>query len=169
MVAGNRTEDGSGAIRLFESADGTHWRYAATLDASCNEYGRMWECPDFFPLDGKQVLMVSPQEMTAIGLEFHAGYGVVALLGSYDKASYRFEREAVQAVDYGTDFYAPQTLETPDGRRIMIAWDAELGHHRLQAPGLPLVRADDPAPRAVHPGRPSCPEPGAGAGPLSRP
>ena len=122
MVAGNRTEDGSGAIRLFESADGTHWRYAATLDASCNEYGRMWECPDFFPLDGKQVLMVSPQEMTAIGLEFHAGYGVVALLGSYDKASYRFEREAVQAVDYGTDFYAPQTLETPDGRRIMIAW-----------------------------------------------
>ena len=82
----------------------------------------MWECPDFFPLGGKQVLVGSPQEMTAIGLEFHAGYGVVALLGSYDRSSYRFEREAVKAVDYGTDFYAPQTLETPDGRRIMVAW-----------------------------------------------
>lgn len=31
-------------------------------------------------------------------------------------------RERVQAIDYGIDFYAPQTLETPDGRRIMIAW-----------------------------------------------
>lgn len=122
MVAGNRTEDGSGAIRLFESKDGLKWTYSATLDASRNEYGRMWECPDFFPLDGRQVLLVSPQEMTAIGLEFHAGYGVAALLGSYDKASRHFEREAVQAVDYGTDFYAPQTLETYDGRRIMIAW-----------------------------------------------
>ena len=25
-------------------------------------------------------------------------------------------------MDYGLDFYAPQTLLTPDGRRIMIAW-----------------------------------------------
>lgn len=25
-------------------------------------------------------------------------------------------------LDYGLDFYAPQTLLTNDGRRIMIAW-----------------------------------------------
>ena len=28
----------------------------------------------------------------------------------------------MQAIDYGLDFYAPQTLETTDGRRVMIAW-----------------------------------------------
>ena len=122
MVAGNRTPDGSGAIRLFESRDGTRWTYAGTLDQSHNEYGRMWECPDFFPLDGQQVLLVSPQEMTAAGLEFHAGFGSIALLGSYDPAARKFERELVQSIDYGTDFYAPQTLESYDGRRIMIAW-----------------------------------------------
>ena len=122
MVAGNRTPDGSGAIRLFESRDGTRWTYAGTLDQSHNEYGRMWECPDFFPLDGQQVLLVSPQEMTAAGLEFHAGFGSIALLGSYDPAARKFERERVQSIDYGTDFYAPQTLESYDGRRIMIAW-----------------------------------------------
>ncbi len=121
-VVGNRTPDGSGAVLLFESGDGFHWRYAATLDASCNRYGRMWECPDFFPLDGRQVLIVSPQEMTPVGLEFHAGNGTVCLLGRYDRAQRRFTREQVQAVDYGVDFYAPQTLETPDGRRVMIAW-----------------------------------------------
>lgn len=122
MVAGNRTPDGSGAILLFESADGIHWIYSATLDSCRNEYGRMWECPDFFPLGGKQVLLTSPQEMTAIGLEFHAGYGALCLLGHYDKTARRFEREQVQSIDYGTDFYAPQTLESYDGRRIMIAW-----------------------------------------------
>ena len=82
----------------------------------------MWECPDFFPLENRQVLLVSPQEMTAAGLEFHAGFGSIALLGSYDPAARRFERERVQSIDYGTDFYAPQTLESYDGRRIMIAW-----------------------------------------------
>ncbi len=122
MVVGNRTPDGSGAIRLFTSPDGTHWTYTGTLDASHNEYGRMWECPDFFPLGGRQVMLVSPQEMTAAGLEFHAGFGSIALIGNYDSAAHRFERERVQSIDYGTDFYAPQTLESYDGRRIMIAW-----------------------------------------------
>ncbi len=121
-VVGNRTGDGSGAVLLYRSADALRWEFVTALDASKNEYGRMWECPDFFPLDGKQVLLVSPQEMTPRGLEFHAGYGTACLLGSYDKASYRFTRETVQAVDYGIDFYAPQTLESYDGRRIMIAW-----------------------------------------------
>ncbi|OUQ36945.1 glycoside hydrolase family 32 protein [Faecalibacterium sp. An122] len=122
MVAGNRTPDGSGAIRLFESPDGTHWSYACTLDSSRNEYGRMWECPDFFPLDGQQVMLVSPQEMTAAGLEFHAGFGSIALMGRYDPAARRFARQRIQSIDYGTDFYAPQTLQSYDGRRIMIAW-----------------------------------------------
>jgi len=31
-------------------------------------------------------------------------------------------RDSVQAIDYGLDFYAPQTLLTEDGRRVMIGW-----------------------------------------------
>jgi beta-fructofuranosidase len=30
--------------------------------------------------------------------------------------------ECNHAVDYGIDFYAPQTILTPDGRRVMIGW-----------------------------------------------
>ena len=33
------------------------------LERCNNQYGKMWECPDFFPLDGKQVLMLGPMEM----------------------------------------------------------------------------------------------------------
>lgn len=38
----------------------------------------MWECPDFFELDGKRVLMFSPQGMAADGFArrnlFQSGY-----------------------------------------------------------------------------------------------
>ena len=122
LAVGNRTSDGSGAVLLYESRDGWNWELVGPIDASHNQYGLMWECPDFFPLDGKQILFVSPQDMSPIGLEFHAGHGNLCLIGSYDKASNTFEREAVQAIDYGIDFYAPQTLLTPDGRRVMIGW-----------------------------------------------
>lgn len=122
MAAGNRTPDGSGAVLLFTSIDGTAWEYVTMLDRSSNQYGRMWECPDFFELDGRALILVSPQEMRAQGLEFHNGNDVICLLGSYDRGAHAFTREKVLAVDYGLDFYAPQTMELPDGRRVMIAW-----------------------------------------------
>ena len=121
-VIGNRCGDGSGTILLFESEDAFQWRYVSVLSACHNQYGRMWECPDFFPLDGKDVLLVSSQEMAAIGLEFHPGNANVCLIGRYDRKAHHLNRESVQAIDYGLDFYAPQTLLTEDGRRVMIAW-----------------------------------------------
>lgn len=121
VAVANRTEDGSGAILKYKSEDGFHWKYEETIDRCFNEYGKMWECPDFFELENKQVLMVSPQEMQAIGMEFHVGNGTAFFVGEYNK-NHKFERKSVQAIDYGLDFYAPQTLLTPDGRRIMIAW-----------------------------------------------
>ena len=122
LVVGNRPADGSGSILMYESADGLRWKYKGVLAACHNQFGRMWECPDFFELNGKYVLLTSPQEMTAIGLEFHAGNGNLCLIGEFDREMCHLVRENVQAIDYGLDFYAPQTLLTPDGRRVMIGW-----------------------------------------------
>ncbi len=119
---GNRCADGSGTILIFRSEDALHWEYVNVLSACHNQYGRMWECPDLFPLDGKDVLFVSPQEMDAIGLEFHPGNANVCLIGQVDRERCHLARERVQAIDYGLDFYAPQTLLTEDGRRVMIGW-----------------------------------------------
>lgn len=121
-VVGNRPADGSGAILMYRSEDGIKWEYVTTVDACRNEYGRMWECPDFFPVDGQWALAVSPQEMKQKGHEFHVGHGTMFLMGDFDKKTHTFTRKRVQAIDYGLDFYAPQSLETPDGRRVMIAW-----------------------------------------------
>ena len=41
---------------------------------------------------------------------------------SYDKKNNIFKRENRAVIDFGLDFYAPQTFEDTDGRRIMIAW-----------------------------------------------
>lgn len=121
-VAASRTSDGSGAVLLFSSPEGRSWKYVTILDCSNNQYGKMWECPDFFELNDRTALIVSAQEMRARGLEFHNGYDVCCLLGDYDKVSRTFTRKKIAAVDYGLDFYAPQSIETPDGRRVMIGW-----------------------------------------------
>jgi len=121
-VIGNRSEDDSGTVLLYKSTDALHWDFVRRVASCRNQYGKMWECPDFFPLDGESVLMVSPQEMPAIGREFHAGNGNVCLIGKWDEQNKQLLPDRAQAVDYGLDFYAMQTTEALDGRRIMIAW-----------------------------------------------
>ena len=122
VVTVTRAEDGSGAVLLFESRDGFTWAFKSVLERCQNQYGKMWECPDFFPLDGRHVLLVSPMEMRPLGLQFHAGYGAICLIGHYDPENGTLSRENVHSIDYGLDFYATQTLQTPDGRRVMVAW-----------------------------------------------
>lgn len=128
-VIGCRRDDAGGQIALYTSKDAKKWKFVSIVDSSNNKYGKMWECPDFFNLDGKQLLLISPTEMMVDGLEFHNGNNTIYILGDYDKMSHKLIRERVAAIDYGLDFYAPQTLETTDGRRIMVAWMQSWDNH----------------------------------------
>ena len=121
-VVGNCTGDKDGRILLYKSEDGIHWDFLSILAENKGRFGRMWECPDFFKLDGKYVLLTSPQDMMPKGFEYHNGNGTLCLIGGYDEKTNTFIEEHNQAVDYGIDFYAPQTIAAPDGRRIMIGW-----------------------------------------------
>lgn len=121
-VTGCRSKDGNGSILLFRSDDGFKWEFESVLIENDGRFGLMWECPDFFSLDGKYVLITSPQDMLPKGFEYHNGNGTLCLIGTYDEEKKRFTYEKDQSVDYGIDFYAPQTLLTPDGRRVMIGW-----------------------------------------------
>lgn len=107
---------------MFSSGDTENWKWEGIIDRCNNRYGKMWECPDFFTLGEKKVLIVSPQFMRAEGLEFHNGNNSIYFTGTFDAQSSRFLRKEAGAIDYGLDFYAPQTVETADGRRVMIAW-----------------------------------------------
>ena len=121
-VVGARRMDKRGVLLLYDSEDGLHWHYTSVLAENDGRFGLMWECPDFFPLDGKHVLFVSPQDMLPEGFEYHNGNGTVCQIGVFDEKEKRFIGEKNQAIDYGIDFYAPQTILTPDGRRVMIGW-----------------------------------------------
>lgn len=121
-VIGARKPEQEGELLMFSSPDGFAWQLESTLIKNDGRFGTMWECPDFFALDGKQVLVVSPMEMLPESLEYHNGHGTVCLIGEMDAERKHFTYSHNQSVDYGIDFYAPQTTLAPDGRRIMIGW-----------------------------------------------
>lgn len=128
-LVGSKDKEGSGQLALFSSLDAVNWKFVKMLDYCHNEYGEMWECPDFFALDQKQVLIVSPQFMEADGKEFHSGNNTMYFIGDYDSISHTWQRKKPHLLDYGLDFYAAQTMEAEDGRRIMIAWLQSWDNH----------------------------------------
>lgn len=138
-VAGNMAADGSGQILLFQSEDGFDWRFEKILAANHSRFGKMWECPDFFSLDEKGVLLISPQDMLPQGFEYHNGNGTLCLIGDYEEETDTFVWKSDQAVDYGIDFYASQTALMPDGRRILIGWMQNWDTCSTYKPGGPWL------------------------------
>lgn len=120
MLVANRSDDGSGQLLLFRAIELDRWEFVSVFDKCNNEYGKMWECPDYFTIDDKEIIIISPQDMRAKGNIFHCGNGTIYFVGRTENE--QFVRDQVNVIDYGLDFYAPQTLLTKDNRRIMIAW-----------------------------------------------
>ena len=120
MVQGARTKEDKGVVLVFESEDGLSWSCIHRLESK-EVFGFMWECPDLYEVDGHTVLSISPQGVEADGLRFNNVYQSVSVFLDGD-----FREAAVEGpykeLDGGFDFYAPQTFETEDGRRILIGW-----------------------------------------------
>jgi len=110
MVCGSGKEK-TGRILLFKSRDLLRWEYGGVLYENA-EYGAVFECPDFFPLGDKFVLMFSQ-----MGVKTHS---TVMLIGNFDGRT--FTTESAQRPEAGPIFYAPQTFLDDQGRRIMIGW-----------------------------------------------
>ena len=120
-VVGAVDADKDGLVLLFSSKDALSWSYEGVLARNGGRFGTMWECPDLFELDGRMVLLASPQDMLVEERE-RLGGGALYCIGRIDGRSGAFDEEGLWAIDGGIDFYAPQTLLTPDGRRVMVAW-----------------------------------------------
>jgi len=119
---------GRGCVLLYESGDLRCWRRLGVLAESDGTLGHMWECPDIFPLGEKWILVVSPMGVP--------GVGSLALVGTMEEDGTRFAMKSRHLLDFGPDFYAPQTMAGPDGRRILIGW---MDH--WQSPEPPTVAA----------------------------
>lgn len=132
-----RDAHAGGQVLLYESDNGFAWNYVKTLIRNNDRFGVMWECPNFFGLDGKHVLIVSAMDMLPKDLEYHSGNNAVCLIGDLDEETMTFTETGSMSVDYGIDFYAPQTVLTPDGRRIMIGWMQNVDAFSIRASDAP--------------------------------
>jgi beta-fructofuranosidase len=107
MTVGSGFKGKGGAVLLYESKDIEHWDYVHPLYVGTVAADEMWECPDFFPLGDKHVLLVSTQ-----GSVFY-------FVGSYRDR--KFYPEARGRVDLGKHYYAAKSFDDR-GRRILWAW-----------------------------------------------
>lgn len=126
MILGSQNQQELGRAILYRSKDLKEWEYIGSMsDAkSIEEEGFMWECPDFFNLEGKDILLFSPQGIKASPKEHRNLYNLGYFVGKLDYSTGKYERGEFKELDKGFDFYATQTMETPDGRRIVFAWMA---------------------------------------------
>ncbi|MFP3126547.1 glycoside hydrolase family 32 protein [Ectobacillus funiculus] len=121
MVLGTRKED-TGKVVLYKSKDLRQWEYLGVLEESDGTEGYMWECPDFFELGGKHVLLFSPQGMAAEGEKYQNLFQTGYIVGDFNYDTLKFSHGEFTELDYGHDFYAVQTLLDDQGRRIAIGW-----------------------------------------------
>lgn len=120
MAVGSGFRGKGGAILLYESKDLRHWNYLHPLitgrmaaGASAKDpvdSGEMWECPDFFPLGGKHMLIVSTERK------------VKYMLGRYVERKFTAETEGL--LDLGS-YYAARTMNNTGERRILWGWVTE--------------------------------------------
>ena len=121
MVLGARDVEGVGMILLYESTDLKNWTYKNRITTP-QKFGYMWECPDLFEMDGQLYIICCPQGVETQGIDYENVHQVTAMKLDYDFDTDKYEITDIKLFDRGFDFYAPQSFETEDGRRVHISW-----------------------------------------------
>ena len=119
MVLGSTINDKQGKLLFFTSTDGEEWKFENSVTRE--NFGWMWECPDYFEVDNSQVVIFSPMQLFKDGKAEDAQ--TVCMQVTFDKETCDMKLpEKYQFLDYGTDLYAPQSTLDESGRRILTAW-----------------------------------------------
>ena len=108
----NQSKGGQAVVNIYEAenAELTKWKYRGVLFHHPDPEARTSECPNFFKLGDEWVLFVSP-------------YGKVQyFVGDFDPETCRFRPRTRGLLDHGPNFYAPNTMLVPDGRRLVWGW-----------------------------------------------
>ncbi len=117
-VTGSGIAGVGGTVLLNRSRDLVRWDYLGELftgDVNSRDpiwTGPMWECPQFFALDGTHVLVISVWDSGTKYVAYYTG----------DYANYRFAPRTLARLDAGDSFYAPQAIADDQGRRVMWGW-----------------------------------------------
>ncbi|ONI40392.1 hypothetical protein AN639_01000 [Candidatus Epulonipiscium fishelsonii] len=145
MVTVAKSDDEKGQILMYKSKDLVSWEFVNTIYQN-NKLGIMFECPDMFNLDGKDVLIMSPMFVPREGHRFYNVHSSVYVVGKLNEKKGTFKEKYYDEIDSGLDFYAPQTFLGDYDKRIMMGWlqtwgriipTHELGHNWACSLSLP--------------------------------
>ena len=123
MLLGAQTSDKKGVIIVYESKNSIDWNFKGELNVKNidEDFGYMWECPDYINIDEKDILIFSPQGVEPKGFDYQNIYNVVYAIGNMDLDNLTFEIDTMKELEKGFDFYAPQTF-IKDSQIILFAW-----------------------------------------------
>lgn len=114
MIVGSK-KDEKAKVTFYSSEDLYNWEYLGIVAESNGLQGDMWECPDLFNVDNQDILIVSPMYGPKNSSPLY-------IVGNLDYELAKFEQKYDEILDYGKEFYAPQTLVDDQGRRVLIGW-----------------------------------------------
>lgn len=121
LIASSKGSSG-GQLICFRSDDMKNWTYTGIY---VDHMGSMTECPDAFEMAEKNVsifcIIPNDEDRTP---DFKS---VVYMVG-HEENDRLVSSGKPEPVDWGMDFYAPQTTCAPDGRRLMVGWALSWGH-----------------------------------------
>jgi len=122
VIGAKTADEQQGQALLYESDDLINWKFKNISARSHGNEGNMWECPNFAEVDGKDVVILSPMGINPEGNKYlnHVDSGY--FIGKLNYRTGVYVRGKFELLDYGSDFYAPQIMQTEDGRCIMIGW-----------------------------------------------
>ncbi len=137
LLLGALTKNGHGTIAVFKGQTLTDFEYQFSLGDETHRIGTMWECPDLMTLDQQDVLIFSPQYTDRDPQHDMPNlHSAVYSVGAIDLEHQTCSLNGFHLIDQGFDFYAPQTLQDQEGRRILIAWmdmwESDNVTHRLE-------------------------------------
>lgn len=118
MILGS-AHKGRGRIIFLKSPDAISFEQISSYESE--EFGTIFECPDLFALEGKQVLFCAATDYIKDGLTYQAQEIYKFVNFDEKSCSLTWERES-HYLDYGMDLYATQTNLDRDHNRVLIAW-----------------------------------------------
>ncbi|MBZ9939236.1 GH32 C-terminal domain-containing protein [Mesorhizobium sp. BR1-1-16] len=114
---------GDPAVLLYGSDNLIDWSYLGPIYRAPAHYrengARAVECPDFFPLGDKWVMLMAFVGYTEPATGRHNLS--FALVGEFKDDAFVPDTGELQVLDFGTDFYAMQTFRAGE-RQVAFAW-----------------------------------------------
>ena len=122
-LIGAERKENLGTIVYYESNNLLDWKFKGEIKTDFFGNGFMWECPDYLRFDNKGVIIFSPQGLEADGDKYQNIFQSGYLIGDkIDFSNGEFNHGNFNELDRGFDFYAPQTTEDEQGRKILVGW-----------------------------------------------